>query len=81
MFEFDVNALAERETEEYNQFIAAIEKAYEEGEDLSEYIWPDEWDYRIRPSNHHASHIISLIDAIDLCGNHCFEIFSSSKSN
>ena len=49
-----------------------LRKAHEQGEDISEYVWPREWDVRKRPKPHHASNIISLADAIDLSGQHFY---------
>ncbi len=49
-------------------FIDELKQALERGEDISEYVWPYEWDFRKRPQPHHANNIVSLADAIDLCG-------------
>lgn len=60
----------QKEQEAREKFMAALKKAHERGEDISEYVWPYEWDFRKRPKPHHAFNIISLADAIDLCGGH-----------
>lgn len=59
-----------KQREEREKFTDALKTAYEQGEDISQYVWPREWDLRKRPKPHHASNIISLSDAIDLCGKH-----------
>lgn len=46
-----------KEQEEREKFTEALKKAHEEGEDISDYVWPREWDFRKRPKPHHASNI------------------------
>ncbi len=61
-----------KEREVREKFTAELKAAHEQGEDISEYVWPREWDLRKCPKPHHASNIISLSDAIDLCGQHFY---------
>lgn len=68
--QIDEQIRKERELRE--KFTAELKEAYEQGEDISEYVWPHEWDFRKRPKPHHANNIISLPDAIDVCGQHFY---------
>jgi hypothetical protein len=52
----------------YENFTNELKKAHERGEDISEYVWPPEWNFKKRPKQHHAENIISLADAVDICG-------------
>lgn len=52
----------------YKNFTNELRNAHERGEDISEYVWPPEWNLKKRPKQHHAENIISLADAIDICG-------------
>ena len=61
-----------KEQEIRQQFIDELKLAHERGEDISEYVWPYEWEFRKRPKPHHASNIISLADALDVCGQHFY---------
>lgn len=61
-----------KEQETYQKFEEELKHAHERGEDISEYVWPYEWDFRERPEPHHANNIVSLADAIDLCGEHFY---------
>jgi len=67
-----IDAQIEKEREEREKFTDALKEAYGQGEDISEYVWPREWDFRKRPKPHHASNITSLADAVDLCGQHFY---------
>ena len=72
---FDASHIEKQIQEEHEireKFMGELKKAYEQGEDISEYVWPSEWDFRKRPRPHHASNIVSLADAIDLCGQHFY---------
>lgn len=62
----------EREMKQRKEFIDALQKAYDDGEDISEYVWPYEWDLRQRPEPHISNNVISLADAVDLCGQLLF---------
>ncbi len=61
-----------KDQETRQKFIDALKLAHEQGEDISEYVWPYEWAFRKRPKPHHASNIISLADALDVCGQHFY---------
>ncbi len=71
--EFDIADVKKKIQEEQQlsqKFIDELKGAYERGEDISDYVWPREWDFRKRPERHHASNIISLVEAIDFCGQY-----------
>jgi len=49
-----------------------LREAAEQGKDISEYVWPYEWDARYRPAKKRCGNILSLPDAIDLCGSNFY---------
>ena len=63
---------ADRHMEQINLAQEELKQAAAQGQDISEYVWPYGWDYKERPRPHHAKHIISLADAIDLIGARLF---------
>jgi hypothetical protein len=68
-----------KEREAREKLTNELKAAHEQGEDIAEYVWPREWDLRKRPSPHHASNIISLADAVHLCGQHFHGVLWNEK--
>lgn len=71
--EEDLSAWQRKDEETRQNFINELQASYNRGEDISEYVWPHEWELRQRPKPHFSNHIISLADAIELCGEHFHE--------